>query len=292
MKQKIVSAIVSVAMISGLAFSYDVNTVKEVFAEELVTTDETEKVDLGTCIISGVEDKVYSGSEAVQNLEIKNGEKILVKDVDYTVSYENAVDVGTATMIVTGIGNYTGAVTQNFVISVKKIKAKVVLKKKNFPYKKKGKYKPGVVVKDGDLVIPASNYSVIYPKKVKKIGTYTVKVKLRGNYSGSGSAKFNVVPYNTKIKKLTGIKGGVSVLWQGLMGEKFNEISGYEVACSTSRNFKSKKTQKCSKSFRLMEVRKLKSKKLYYVKMRTFKILGKKKFVYSTWSSVKKVKTK
>jgi hypothetical protein len=290
MKKKIIGLCISSVIALGVFGG------TPVLAEELTTGVETtteavqEQKSISECEITGVEKKTYCGTTAKQTLEVKDGETVLQENVDYTLSYTNAVNVGTATVTVEGIGNYKGTVSFEYQIEKKKIKAKVVLKKKNYLYKKKGKVKPVVVVKDGKTVIPKSNYKVTYPK-TKGIGTYTVKVKLKGNYSGTGTAKFNIVPYNTKISRLTGFKGGFSVLWAGLIGEKFNEMTGYEVAYSTDKSFKKKKTKKCSKSFRLMDIRKLKSKKVYYVKIRTFKMVG-KKFVYSTWSAKKTVKTK
>ena len=41
----------------------------------------------------------------------------LVKDTDYTVEYSNNINAGTATVTVTGIGNYTGTLTKTFIIN-------------------------------------------------------------------------------------------------------------------------------------------------------------------------------
>ena len=70
---------------------------------------------------------------------------------------------------------------------------------------------------------------------------------------------------------------------------KINGASGYEYYYATNRSFvgkKKKRTKATSVTFR-----KLKKKKNYYFKVRSYRISG-GKTVYSSWSNVKKVKVK
>ena len=70
-----------------------------------------------------IEDLTYEGLEtsypvgATPDVTIKHGDMVLVKDTDYTVEYANNTEPGTATMTVTGVGNYTGSKTLEFEIS-------------------------------------------------------------------------------------------------------------------------------------------------------------------------------
>ena len=95
-------------------------------------------------------------------------------------------------------------------------------------------------------------------------------------------------PKSTNTKKIKAAKKAVSVEWKKVSG-----VSGYEIQVATDKKFKkNKKTvtvkkQKTTKT----TVKKLKAKKKYYVKIRTYKIVNGKK-VYSSWSKVKSVKTK
>lgn len=56
----------------------------------------------------------YTGKSIKPNLDITDGKKILVKDVDYTISYKKNIGIGTALITVTGIGNYTGVTEESF----------------------------------------------------------------------------------------------------------------------------------------------------------------------------------
>ena len=95
-------------------------------------------------------------------------------------------------------------------------------------------------------------------------------------------------PKSVSPKKVKAAKKAVSVEWKKVGG-----VKGYQVQVATNKKFKkNKKTvtikkQKTTKT----TVKKLKAKKKYYVRIRTYKIANGKK-VYSSWSKVKSVKTK
>lgn len=59
----------------------------------------------------------YSGSAIQPGVTVTLGAKTLTKGIDYTVAYRDNARCGTATVTVTGIGNYAGTVTKNFTIS-------------------------------------------------------------------------------------------------------------------------------------------------------------------------------
>ena len=95
-------------------------------------------------------------------------------------------------------------------------------------------------------------------------------------------------PKSTNTKKIKAAKKAISVTWKKVSG-----VKGYQIQVATDKKFKkNKKTvtikkQKTTKT----TVKKLKAKKKYYVRVRTYKIVNGKK-VYSSWSKVKSVKTK
>ena len=60
---------------------------------------------------------VYNGTEQKPAATVKDGETVLVEGTDYTLAYTNNVNVGTATVTATGIGNYTGTQTKEFSIT-------------------------------------------------------------------------------------------------------------------------------------------------------------------------------
>ncbi len=95
-------------------------------------------------------------------------------------------------------------------------------------------------------------------------------------------------PKKTSLKKLSKGKKKFTVTWSKVSG-----VKGYQIQYSTDKKFKKNNKsvtigkQKTTKA----TVKKLKSKKKYYVRVRTYKTVNGKK-VYSSWSNVKSVKTK
>ena len=77
-------------------------------------TPTTKQISNAT--ISAIADQTYTGSAITPAVTVKDGSSTLVKDTDYTVSYSNNVNAGTATVTITGKGNYTGTKTANFKI--------------------------------------------------------------------------------------------------------------------------------------------------------------------------------
>lgn len=97
-----------------------------------------------------------------------------------------------------------------------------------------------------------------------------------------------VKPKKTSIKKLSKGKKKFIVTWAKVSG-----VKGYQIQYSSDKKFKKNNKsvtvtkQKTTKA----TVKKLKSKKKYYVRVRTYKTVNGKK-IYSSWSKVKSVKTK
>lgn len=73
----------------------------------------------GNVTVSDVEDKTYTGSAITPEVEVKDTARntVLTKNTDYTISYKNNVNAGTATITITGKGNYTGTVEKTFKIN-------------------------------------------------------------------------------------------------------------------------------------------------------------------------------
>ena len=154
--------------------------------------------------------------------------------------------------------------------------------------------KPSVTVKDskGKTLKNGTDYTVSYSSGCKNVGRYTVKVTLKGNYSGSKAMTYNINPKGTSVSKVTAAKKGFKVTWK----KQATQTTGYQVQYSTSSKFKSAKTVTISKNKTTSKsISKLTAKKKYYVRVRaykTVKINGKSVKLYSDWSKAKNVTTK
>lgn len=160
-----------------------------------------------------------------------------------------------------------------------------------------GKVKtPSVTVKDsaGNQLMSGRNYTVSYSKGRKNPGVYTVTITFTGNYSGEVAKTFTIRPKGSSLVKLRGKSKGFQALWK----KQSSQTNGYELQYCTEKNFKGKtaKTVKIKKNTAVKkDILKLKAKKNYYVRIRTYKTVKvneKSKTFYSDWSKVKTVRTK
>lgn len=145
--------------------------------------------------VTGVVDKVYTGKPVIQKLVVSYQGKTLKEDRDYTVTYKNNINVGTASVVVTGQGDYNGKVTKSFLINPEAVKPVSVtagkgqitvrmpkvgksVKKKTY-YQIKMKPVSGTSSKTPIKAVVSAAKSTKYVKKSLKAGaTYKVSVRV------------------------------------------------------------------------------------------------------------------
>ncbi len=142
-----------------------------------------------------------------------------------------------------------------------------------------------------DFELEAGTY-YLYIEKYSGEGNYAFNL---GNFSektGNTSASQNIKPKKTQIAQITRNKKKIVVIWKAKPS-----VSGYQVQCATNKKFKKgvktytiKGASKTKK-----KIKKLKAKKKYFLRIRTYKkttVNGKTKKIFSKWSKVKVVKVK
>ncbi|MBR1812187.1 MAG: S-layer homology domain-containing protein, partial [Lachnospiraceae bacterium] len=135
---------------------------------------------------------VYDGKEKKPNVTVKNALGLtLSPETDYTVSYENNINKGTATVKVTGKGNYSGTKTATFSITAAPLQS-MALEAESMVYTGK-ELKPNVTVKNsaGTVLTLDTDYTVSYANNIR-IGTAKVTVTGKDNYTGTLEATFKI----------------------------------------------------------------------------------------------------
>lgn len=160
---------------------------------------------LKTVVVSPVESVVYNGSEyrPVVVLKEKTG-KTLTLNTDYTVEYLKNENAGTAQIIITGKGAYTGTVKKTFKIAPFDVakdnntEFRVTLNSTEYSYAKSGAMPEPVVTFKGIPLTKGIDYTVAYiNNKAVNDGTGskrpTVKVTGKGNYKGANTSATFIV---------------------------------------------------------------------------------------------------
>ena len=119
----------------------------------------------------------------------------LVKDVDYVVKYENNIEKGMATVVVSGIGNYSGVVKQTFNINKHSVYSFTVFSETEMTATYDGTpLKPEMEVYFGtEILTEGVDYRVVLENNINA-GTATVTIIGMGMYDGERSYDFTILP--------------------------------------------------------------------------------------------------
>lgn len=140
--------------------------------------------------INNPTDKTYTGSPCVQGVSVKDSEAELTFD-DISVTYENNINVGTATIIYTGKNNYTGEIRKNFKITEASITDDMIANIPSVTYNTRAHTPDVTVTFEGSTLEAGKDYDVAYTNNINA-GTATVTVTGKGNFTGTASKTFTI----------------------------------------------------------------------------------------------------
>lgn len=205
--------------------------------------DDVKKIDISKATVTLSQTSyTYDGKAKTPTVTVTLDGKTLALNTDYTVTYSNNVNVGTAKATVTGKGNYTGSKTTEFAITKaaeepKKIdisKATVTLSKTSYTYDGKAK-KPSVSVKlDGKTLVLNTDYTVSYSNNTKA-GTAKATVTGKGNYTGSKSVNFTIAKAGEQPDSKITCKKTVYKVTYGAKPFKINATSKSKMTFTSSK---------------------------------------------------------
>ena len=243
---------------------------------------------------------IYTGKAIQPSVTVKKGSGALKAGTDYSVSYKNNTNPGTATVTITGKGKYTGSITKNFKITVTSTKitslqntskgVKITWQKAAnvsgyYVYRGNKKIKTitsGKTTTYTDTASRSNGSSYSY-----KVYSY-VKTRSGKIINAAASPAVSVFYLNrTGITSLSNTSGKkATVKWL-----RNSKASGYQIQYCTRSDF-SKGVQTVTISGRNTVSKKisgLKKGTRYYFRVRCYKTIGKNRY-YSEWCNVKNKK--
>lgn len=228
---------------------------------------------------------VYDGTYKKPAATVTFGGKVLQEGKDYTISYRNNLNVGVTTVIATGMGDYTGYTSKNFTITKRAMAGGTVSVASSVSFTGSN-ITPSVTVKvAGRTLTSGTDYTVSYSNN-KNVGTSNVYVYGKGNYSGSLSAKFDIVPAKQQIQKLETKYKGFFVDWA-----QKGSATGYVVEYSVNANMSGAVSKHLTANKPdTLTVSGLSGDKTYYVRVLSYTNTNGKVY-YGAWSDVKSIKT-
>ena len=125
------------------------------------------------------------------------GSKMLVENEDYQVWHENNMDVGTAVVTINGLNGFTGSVVKTFQIVPLNVSDldtnhSIDVQMQDKTYDGTARTSPPTIYID-DILVYMDNYTVEYSNNIK-VGIATAKITFVGNYSGTITRYYNILP--------------------------------------------------------------------------------------------------
>lgn len=199
-------------------------------------------MSISKATVETISKQEFTGSEILPKVRVKLNSKTLSLNKDYKVSGTNNINVGTATLTITGIGNYTGSISKTFKITTKNISKVKVSNIDSYEYTG-NKITPNIELYNGEnKLTQGSDYTLSYSNN-KKVGTAKIKIIGKGNYTGSKTVNFKITKIDISeatvsdisTKYYTGsyIKPTVTVKYKG---ERLILDEDYKVSYSDNKD--------------------------------------------------------
>ena len=148
-------------------------------------------VDVNDCKVSSINSVPYSGKEIQPDVAVTMDGYTLAKDVDYTVEYQNNLNVRIGIVVIKGIGNFTGRNICWFDITRCDISTIPKIVVKNCEYSGKAAVPEMILENNGIALVKDKDYTVTF-KNNTSVGTATAIISGIGNYSGTVEKAFTI----------------------------------------------------------------------------------------------------
>lgn len=235
------------------------------------------KKSISETVLAPLSSKTYTGKRIKHKVKFYDENKRLKQGTDYTLLYADNKNVGTASVVIKGKGNYNGSRIATFKITKRNLRNAKIFGIKTY-------------IRSGDVIVPeikvtkngktlrkGIDYNVSCFNN-QQVGNATVRITGTGNYSGTVVRYFKIVP--PRVRNVKGVgKSGSRLSW----GE-VESASGYVVRYATKADMKSAKKVVVKKAYDV-RIKNLKGK---YVQVRAYQVVKGTRF-YGKYSKVKKV---
>lgn len=174
------------------------------FYEGTVTKDvKVTRVSLLGEMVKDIPAQIYMGKEITTKtglpLNINHVGEVLVEGIDYTLSYKNNTDAGTATVIVTGLGDYTGEIEKTFIIDKLALSENMLSEIPDMDYSgNKITTATGLAVNmvnpnTQEVLSEGKDYTLAYSSN-QNTGMAKLIITGKGNYQGKLTTSFKINP--------------------------------------------------------------------------------------------------
>lgn len=162
------------------------------------------KADIANAQIEYVVDNEYSGEDIRPKVQVKYGDKILIEDVDYTITYNSGTDAGSMFFTVAGKGNYKGSIDCYYNIIRRDIAEATVSKDNDMVYTGEELAPKPTITWNGFTLVEDVDYEIRYFENVNS-GYGTMVIYGLGNFCGTQRVQFRIFGKSLENAELSAI---------------------------------------------------------------------------------------
>ena len=149
--------------------------------------------------IGTIGDHIYTGSAIKPDSTVELNGVELYEDTDYSVSYTNNINAGTATVTITGLGNLEGSTSTTFTITQASILGATLSDIAGVTYTGSALI-PNVTLKfNSKTLTKNTDYTLTYTNNTNA-GTANVVITGKGNFAGARSTVFEITAKNISLE--------------------------------------------------------------------------------------------
>ena len=141
--------------------------------------------------VANVSSQTYTGNGISPLPTITYNNKTLKKDTDYTLSYSNNINAGTATITIIGKGNFTGTTSKTFSISARAMSDTSVANISSQTYTGNVISPLPTITYNNKTLKKDTDYTLSYSDNIN-VGTATITITGKGNFAGTTSKTFSI----------------------------------------------------------------------------------------------------
>ena len=239
--------LISIATAGAMVFSVGVPTAATMAAVPQTAISKTAKIDISDFTVSGLKqtyDYKQTFKALTPNVTVRNGKEVLRPYYDYQITYLNNNNVGVATVIIKGVGRYTGEIRKTFNITTDIGNVKKTGLTNDRVYTKPAVTPVPVLSFNGIKLVQDKDYTVSY-KNNTKAGIATIEITGKGNFTGTYKTFFKIKQSPLSKAKAVFSNNRTSYpytgqkIWPGvtvtLNGETLEEDKDYAVSYSNNK---------------------------------------------------------
>lgn len=161
--------------------------------------EEQAVYQMQSTVITAIKNETYTGERILPEIIVKNGSTLLSENQDYLISYRDNTNAGTATVTLTGIGDYEGVKRTTFRILPRNISlADIWYEDQNATGRE---LTPKIHAMDlGNTLVAETDYHVSsIVGDLVKVGKKTITLTGKGNYTGTVKKTFQIYGYSESV---------------------------------------------------------------------------------------------